>query len=275
MAVQSDVEYFARLVDALEPWLEQVVIIGGWAHRLYRLHPLAQPLEYEPLGTFDTDIAVPLDLPASGEHIRERLLERDFREELMGDMQPPAAHYRVESGDNSFYAEFLTPLEGSEVKRGGRRDVTARVSGVSVQKLRHLELLLQNPWDVMIAPATGYPTPDARRILVPNPAAFLVQKILIHEKRDRDRRAKDILYIHDTIETFGGNLAAIRERWQTNVRPALHAKAASVVERAAEVHFREVDDTTREVARIATGRNLTPEMVRELCAFGWQQIFNA
>ena len=63
MAVQSDVEYFARLVDALEPWLDQVVIIGGWAHRLYRLHPLAQPLDYEPLGTFDTDIAVPLRHP--------------------------------------------------------------------------------------------------------------------------------------------------------------------------------------------------------------------
>jgi hypothetical protein len=275
MAVQSDVEYFARLVDALEPWLDQVVIIGGWAHRLYRQHPLAQPLDYEPLGTFDTDIAVPLDLPATGEQIRARLLERDFREELMGDMQPPAAHYRVESGDNSFYAEFLTPLEGSAVKRGGRRDVTARVSGVSVQKLRYLELLLQNPWDVMIAPATGYPTPGVRRILLPNAAAFLVQKILIHEKRDRDRRAKDILYIHDTIETFGGNLAAIREQWQANVRPALHAKAARVVERAAEVYFREVDDTTREAARIATGRNLTPAMVRELCAFGWQQIFNA
>jgi hypothetical protein len=273
MAVQSDVGYFARLVDALEPWIDQVVIIGGWAHRLYRQHPLAQPLDYEPLGTFDTDIAVPLDLPATGEQIRARLLERDFREELMGDMQPPAAHYRVVSGDNSFYAEFLTPLEGSAVKRGGRRDVTARVSGVSVQKLRYLELLLQNPWDVMIAPATNDPTPGVRRILLPNAAAFLVQKILIHEKRDRDRRAKDILYIHDTIDTFGGNLAAIREHWQTNVRPALHAKAARVVERAAEEYFREVDDTTREAARIATGRNLTPEMVLEVCAFGWQQIF--
>jgi hypothetical protein len=275
MAVQSDFEYFARLVEALDPWLDQVVIIGGWAHRLYRLHPLAQPLDYEPLGTFDTDIAVPLDLPATGEQLRARLLDRDFREELMGDTQPPAAHYRVESGDNSFYAEFLTPLEGSAVKRGGRRDVTARVSGVSVQKLRYLELLLQNPWDVMIAPAVGYPTPDVRRILIPNPAAFLVQKILIHEKRDRDRRAKDILYIHDTLETFGANLAAIREQWRTNVQPVLHAKPTRVVERTAEEYFREVDDTTREAARIATGRSLTPEMVRELCAFGWQQIFSA
>jgi hypothetical protein len=39
MAGPTDVEYFARLVEALDPWLDQVVIIGGWAHRLYRLQP--------------------------------------------------------------------------------------------------------------------------------------------------------------------------------------------------------------------------------------------
>ena len=274
MAGASDVEYFARLVDALEPWLEQVVIIGGWAHRLYRLHPLAQPLSYEPLGTFDTDVAVPTNLPASGEQIHERLIGRDFHEELLGDTRPPAAHYRVQSEDTSFYAEFLTSLEGGEVKRGGRRDVTARVSGVSVQKLRHLELMFKNPWNVPISSAVGYPTPGARRIRVPNPASFLVQKILIHDKRTRDKRAKDILYIHDTIETFGSNLAAIREQWKTSIRPELQPKAVRLVESAARVHFREVDDTIREAARIATGRNLTPEMVRELCEFGWQQIFS-
>jgi hypothetical protein len=56
-----------------------------------------------------------------------------------------------------FYSKFLAPLEGSEIKRGGRRDVTALVR---VQRPRHLELLLQNPWDGMIAPALDYPTPD-------------------------------------------------------------------------------------------------------------------
>ena len=30
---------FVRLVAALEPWLDQIVVVGGWAHRLYRLHP--------------------------------------------------------------------------------------------------------------------------------------------------------------------------------------------------------------------------------------------
>ena len=269
-----DVEYFARLIEALDPWLDQVVIIGGWAHRLYRLHPLAQPLDYEPVATFDADICIPLSLPATGEQLRARLLEKDFREDLMGDTQPPAAHYRAAAGDSSFYAEFLTMLEGSEVKRGGRRDVTVCVSGVSVQKLRYLELMLKNPWDVMIGPDTGYPTPGARRILVPNPAAFLVQKILTYKKRNQEKRAKDVLYVHDTIETFGGNLAAIRKQWETNVRPALHAKAARRVERAAEECFRIVDDTIREATRMATHPNLTPEMVLELCRYGWQQIFS-
>jgi hypothetical protein len=40
---------FARLIDSLSPWLDQVVIIGGWAHRLYRLHPSARRLDYQML----------------------------------------------------------------------------------------------------------------------------------------------------------------------------------------------------------------------------------
>jgi hypothetical protein len=274
MADKTEVDYFARLIEALDPWLGQVVIIGGWAHRLYRLHPLAQPLNYEPLGTLDTDVAVPSNLPATGEELRARLLEREFREELLGDMQPPAAHYRVQSGDDSFYAEFLTPLQGGEIKRGDKRDVTARVSGVSVQKLRYLELLLQDPWNVLIAPDLDYPTPGGRRILVSNATAFLAQKILIHNRRTLDERAKDILYIHDTIETFGANLPALRELWHASVRLSLHPRAARQTERAAKEYFREVDDNIREAARIATGRNLTPEMVRELCIYGWEQVFS-
>lgn len=274
MAAASDVEHFARLVETLHPWLDQVVIIGGWAQRLYRLHPLAQLLDYEPLGTLDTDVALPPHLPATEPDIRQRLLENGFREQMMGDTQPPAAHYHVATGDSGFYAEFLTPLEGSETKRGGRRDATVSIAGVFVQKLRHLELLLWAPWEVMIAAANGYPTPGLRQVRVPNPAAFLAQKILIRDKRNLAKRAKDALYIHDTIETFGGNLPAIRNEWESNVRPALHANAVRQVEGAQHAYFREVDDTLREAARVATGRNLTPEMVREVCGYGWQQIFS-
>ncbi len=78
----TDVEDFARLIEALHPWLDQVVVIGGWAQRLYRLHPLAQPLSYEPLATPDTDIAVPPELPVGekpyGNRRRRQQLEWDF-----------------------------------------------------------------------------------------------------------------------------------------------------------------------------------------------------
>jgi len=273
MAPKTDTEHFARLIDTLHPWLDQVVVIGGWAHRLYRLHPLAQALDYEPLGTLDTDIAVPAHLPTPGKSIRQCLLENGFREELFGEMQPPAAHYHIATGESEFYAEFLTPLVGGAVKRGDRRDATIQIAGVPVQKLRHLELLLNSPWDVVIAPVNGYPTGGVRQVRIPNAAAFLAQKILIHDKRERADKAKDILYIHDTVETFGGNLLAIHEEWKTKVKPALQPRVFRVVEEAAETYFRDVDDIIREAARISTSRNLTPETVREVCNYGWKQVF--
>ena len=60
---------FARLIESLRPWLDQVVIVGGWAHRLYRLHAFAQPLRYEPLATLDADIALPTRFKVTGDEI--------------------------------------------------------------------------------------------------------------------------------------------------------------------------------------------------------------
>lgn len=59
MIPDPEFESFARLIDSLSPWLDQVVIIGGWGHRLYRFHSFAQTLAYPPLTTLDTDVALP------------------------------------------------------------------------------------------------------------------------------------------------------------------------------------------------------------------------
>jgi hypothetical protein len=59
----------SRGLESLTPWLDQVVIIGGWAHRLHRLHPLAQPLQYEPLATLDADVALPRRIRVAGDEI--------------------------------------------------------------------------------------------------------------------------------------------------------------------------------------------------------------
>jgi hypothetical protein len=41
-----------------------MVLIGGWAHRLYRLDSRARKLEYLPLTKLDGDVAVPTKLKA-------------------------------------------------------------------------------------------------------------------------------------------------------------------------------------------------------------------
>jgi hypothetical protein len=55
MTAQQDPEIvpFSKFFGALDPWLEQVVLLGGWAHRLYRLDSRARNLAYPPLATLD------------------------------------------------------------------------------------------------------------------------------------------------------------------------------------------------------------------------------
>jgi hypothetical protein len=75
-------ECIARLVEAFDPWLDQVLIIGVWAHRLYRRHPHAQPLGDEPLEDLRHRYRCSPSSAATGGRICERLLEGKIREEL-------------------------------------------------------------------------------------------------------------------------------------------------------------------------------------------------
>lgn len=36
--MRDDLEDFERLVAALKPWLPELVVVGGWAHRLHHEH---------------------------------------------------------------------------------------------------------------------------------------------------------------------------------------------------------------------------------------------
>jgi hypothetical protein len=266
---------FARLVESLTPWLDQVVIIGGWAHRLHRLHPLAQPLQYEPLATLDADVALPRRIRVAGDEIYQRLAANGFGAEFLGHHRPPAAHYRLTDPGIHFYAEFLTPLVGGAVGRKGKQNATQRVGGVSSQNLRYIEVLLAAPWSVALSAANGFPFANETGVRIANPVSFLAQKILIHRRRTRDERAKDILYMHDTIETFATRIDELRAEWMTNLCPELHANNVRTVQSAATTLFGEVTDPIRAASRIVQGRRLTPEAVRETCNVAFTRIFQA
>jgi len=269
-----DFASFARLVESLSPWLDQVVVIGGWAHRLHRFHPAAQALDYAPLTTLDADVALPTRFRVKGQELYDRLTANGFEAEFLGHHKPPAAHYRLIDPGIEFYAEFLTPLVGGTHKRA-KPNATKRVGGVASQNLRYIEVLLRAPWSVSLSVANGFPLAEETAVLVANPASFLAQKILIHRKRNRTERAKDILYMHDTLETFAARIAELRTDWTANIRPTLHVKSARALENAGDTLFGEVIDPIRAASRIAQRRNLRPETIREVCNFGLKQIFQA
>lgn len=100
----DDTAAFNRLIAALEAWLDKVVIVGGWAHRLHRLHPLTtQTLSYSPLATRDADVAFAADQRLVG-NIGAALQAAQFNEEFSGEDTPPVAQYRLASEDDAAIA---------------------------------------------------------------------------------------------------------------------------------------------------------------------------
>jgi hypothetical protein len=270
-STDHDLRQFARLVDALEPWLDRVLFIGGWAHRLFRERPEAARLSYPPLRTGDVDVALDPRAMARDAGILERLAASGFREEFLGDDRPPVTHYSLGDDASGFYVEFLSPLLSGDRRRDGSRDVTVRIAGVTAQKLRYLDILLVEPWTVTIGEGQGVPLVRRTAILIPNPASFIVQKLLIAARRRREDRAKDVLYVHDTIELFAPTLEALRTLFSASIEPALSRSTCLALQRAAAA-YGEVTDPIREAALIAGYRALTPQVIQEVCQVGLHRL---
>jgi hypothetical protein len=264
----------SRLIEALRPWLRQLVIVGGWAHQLHRFHSLANhEISYLPLRTRDADFAFsPTDRLVG--NIRSALTEAGFLEDLSGDERPPVAQYRLGGDDKGFYAEFLVPLQGDGTNRDGSPATTLAQAGVTAQKLRYVDLLLTDPWTVRIDGTVGAPLSNSAEVMIANPVSFIVQKLLIQKYRKPEKRPQDVLYIHDTLELFAGELEALRSIWTTRLRPTLSPKTARQIERMSIQQFSVVTDVVRKAARIPQDRQLGPEQIRAACSYGLDEIFH-
>ncbi|HEY9133670.1 MAG TPA: GSU2403 family nucleotidyltransferase fold protein [Dyella sp.] len=259
----NDRAAFARLVETLSPWAPQLVFVGGWAHRLYRLHPKADVPVYQPLTTLDADVAFGARDILEGS-IKTRLQEAGFEEQLTGNHQPPVSQYTLgEDEAGGFYAEFLTPLIGRDVTKDGKRIATLEKAGITAQRLRYLELLLQTPWSVTLPSDWSATSPSNLRI--PNPVSFIVQKLLIHDDRPGNKKAQDLLYIHDTLELFAPELEHLTVLWHDEVRPSMHEKWVQRALQAKDALFGALNDRIRDAAAIPLDRDLDPERMRAMC----------
>ncbi|TBR36473.1 MULTISPECIES: GSU2403 family nucleotidyltransferase fold protein [Dyella] len=254
---------FAKLVDTLSPWIHQFVFVGGWAHRLYRLHPSADIPAYQPLATLDADVAFAEREKLEG-NIKARLQEAGFHEQLTGNHRPPVSQYVLgEDAPTGFYAEFLTPLIGRATDREGRPIATLGLAGITAQRLRYLELLLNAPWRVTMGEDWGTSSPLT--LSIPNPVSFIVQKLLIHDDRARDKKAQDILYIHDTLELFAADMDRLSAIWRDEVRVAMHDNWVQNLLRAMDDVFGQTNDRIRDAAAIPQGREIDPGRMRAMC----------
>ncbi len=126
-----------------------------------------------------------------------------------------------------------------------------------------------------LEPGRDIPLDDLADVLLPNPVSFIVQKLLIHEKRRPNKRAQDLLYIHDTLELFGGALEDLRTVWREQVRPSMAGRTARRTETQARTLFANVTDSIREAVRISEARRLTPENLRAASEYGLAEILSA
>ena len=63
MLYSSPEAFLGHVLDTVRPYLDRLVLIGGFAVRLYEHHPRAMPMATQILRTFDADLATPLHLP--------------------------------------------------------------------------------------------------------------------------------------------------------------------------------------------------------------------
>jgi len=149
-------------------WEEGLTLIGSWAFRLYQEH-FGVPAF--PLRTDDLDFAV--SLPYLGKEVRipELLKEIGFRE----GFNPDGSIYFYRPG---LRVDFLVPEKG----RGVEASVNIEKLALSVQALRFLDILLDEPAEIKIS--------KKLKIRIPSLSAFLIHKLIIFQRR---RKKEDAL----------------------------------------------------------------------------------
>ncbi|SAK90329.1 hypothetical protein AWB76_06543 [Caballeronia temeraria] len=274
----SDFAEFSKLAVTLAPWRSQIVFVGGWAYRLYRYEPRAYKPDFAAIFTQDADVAFPARDALEGD-IKEALVNAGFKEEpnFAGNFRPPAMRYTLGDEANGFYAEFLTPLTGSPMRRNSitkqfEPDATLANGGVVAQKLRHLEVLLHEPWLVTIPADESGLREAVADLRIPNPVSFIIQKLLIRDDRAREKRAQDVLYIYDALYLFSGGIEDdLLPVWKSLEATLTDAQRKSITA-GIDVLFSRVNDLIREAVTIPTDRKIEPENMLKLCQNGFEEL---
>jgi hypothetical protein len=262
---------FTRVITSLKPYLSQIVLVGGWAHRLFQEHPWGRRLEFEVLMTEDVDLGVPLSfqkMPEETPSMHRLLIEAGFRwtPREGGDL------YSLGVEDDNFQVEFIAPLVGSSTERDGFLKPRIQVSGVNIERFRYIDLLLAEPWEYSLVSEQSLLQFPVR---IANPASYLMQKVLTVRRRPQlYKKAKDVLYIHDTILIFQENLDMLQNQ-ANKFLELLPERTQGDFQKLRQELFNSV--ISQKAAQIAeqSGRATPPSAnrIKEVCVAGLEIIF--
>lgn len=89
MAADSPDAFLAHVLQVFRPYLDRVVLAGGFAARLYGLHPQAAPTGLRLLRTFDADFATPPRVErVAGRSLYDLARAAAFDEEPLREFEP-------------------------------------------------------------------------------------------------------------------------------------------------------------------------------------------
>jgi hypothetical protein len=182
-----------RGLSAVEPYLDEIVVAGGWVPHVYELLYDAAKAGRSPR-TRDIDLAVPRSIPVKEKSIDALLTEANFKCEFTSITTPPVTKYFATDGDD-IEIEFITDAPG------GPEAVVSVQPDLTAQELHYVGLLLQEPWSVDAADIGGGSANFT--FFVPAPAAYIFHKSLVFRDRtDRLKREKDLYYVFFILEAF-------------------------------------------------------------------------
>lgn len=231
--IDREFDAFLRLVvRAMEPYLSDIVIVGGCANALYRHHPLATESLIARPGTRDLDVACPTKLISHGRRpLMDLLRAAGLEIHHYGHAHPPVIKFTSKKTPDSVDLEFLCPRKGAAKDRRGDETIAVEIeeSGLTAQALRYLDLLFIAPWEISLTRVPGFKGLSALpRVRIANPLTYLMQKVLVRDEHGRtaSKREKDCYYIYEISVVFRDVLDRV-----AGAMPAIEAKCPAAWKR--------------------------------------------
>jgi hypothetical protein len=208
-----------RIVWELRPYLDEIVIIGGWVPYLYRRYGGFVSWGAQSSLTAEVDILVDRPLPPGERPSIPEILQRaDFHpsDEIAGSA---VWEGDIDAGEK---IEFLVSHTGTGRQHGTVVQVTHQ-KGMGAIPLDRLELMREFKHQLEIPVVTGGQS-IALGVWVPQLGAYVVNKASTfvsrrpHVAGENPKLAKDLLYLRDVlaagsevVERIQSDLSAIRQ----------------------------------------------------------------